>query len=77
MSNNATPERPTPPRPVHMSLPSAVSTALASGTMLEEMNLSRWAASFDTSEEAVRVEFEKQLWVKTQHPVDDFGGEGK
>jgi hypothetical protein len=59
-----------------MSLPLACKAAVEADTQLSEMNLSRWAQSFQTSEESIRVEFEKALWEHTRKPVE-YGEDGK
>jgi hypothetical protein len=59
-----------------MSLPLACKAAVEAETVLSEMNLSRWAQSFQTTEEKVRVEFEQALWNHTRKPVE-YGDDGK
>ncbi len=72
MSMSATVERHEPPRPLILSLPMACRTAVEAGTVLAEMNLIRWAESYQCLESDVVEAFEKALWNHTQQPQNSF-----
>ena len=60
-----------------LSLPAAIRAAQASETVLSEMNLPRWALTFDCSVEDVMKEWQRQEWARTQQPQNSYDVEGK
>jgi hypothetical protein len=51
-----------------MTLTNAVSTAIAHGNCLADINAMRWALTYCCSSEDVKAEWERQEWERTQQP---------
>lgn len=66
-----------PPKPAFVSMPSAVAAAIRQGNSLADIILPRWAATYCTSEEAIRRAWEAELSRQSQKPFNDFESEGK
>lgn len=60
-----------------MPLAAAVRAAQASETVLAEMNLSRWAATYRCSVEDIMREWQAAEWERTQQPQNTYEVEGK
>lgn len=67
----------TPPKPAYVSMPAAVAAAIAHGNSLAEIRLPKWAETYRTSEEAIRLAWEAELTRKSQQPDNSFDVEGK
>jgi hypothetical protein len=77
MGNLTDAERPQPPRPAFVSMPAAVSAAIAHGNTLSDIRLPAWAATYRTSEEAIRQAWEAELSRRSLAPSNSFDCEGK
>lgn len=78
MGNLADAERPSPPRPAFVSMPHAVAAAIAHGNTLGDIMLPRWAATYRTSEEAIRHAWEAELSRRSQEAQNKYEApEGK
>jgi hypothetical protein len=54
-----------------MTLTNAVSTAIAHGNRLSDINAMRWALTYRCSSEDVKAEWERQEWERTQQPSNN------
>jgi len=60
-----------PPRPAFESLPAACFAAITHGNTLVDIRVPRWAQTYGCSEEQVKAEWERQMWIHTQKPVEE------
>jgi hypothetical protein len=77
MGNYTDAERPVPPKPAFVSMPHAVAAAIQHGNTLADIMLPRWAATYCTSEEAIRQAWEAELTRQSQIPSNIYDSEGK
>ena len=61
-----------PPKPAYVSMPAAVRAAIAHGNSLADIILPRWAATYCTSEEAIRQAWESELSRQSQQPNNSY-----
>ena len=69
--------RPVPPRPVFQTMPCAVRAAILNENTLSDIRLEKWADTYRCSSESIRLEWERQLSLKSQEPDNAFDVEGK
>lgn len=77
MGNLTDAERPQAPRPAFVSMPAAVSAAIAHGNTLADIRLPAWAATYRTTEESIRQAWDAELSRRSQQPSNSFDVEGK
>lgn len=61
-----------PPKPMFVSMPAAVSAAIAQGNRLPDINLLRWSATYGCEPEAIKTAWEACLSRRSQVPSNDF-----
>lgn len=60
-----------PPRPVFETLPAAVHAAIQHGNTYTDIRPDAWSRTFDCGIEQVKAEWERQMWIHTQKPVEE------
>jgi hypothetical protein len=77
MGNLSDTERPAQPRPLCETMPNAVRAAIHNGNTLSDIRLDRWADTYRCGTESIRLEWDRQLSIKSQLPDNSFDVEGK